>query len=72
MDYIVNYQDIGKPSVKNNLYFKTWEVAGLTDVISAKLKLTSPAKKAAVRVPYVISDYYFNNRGSIPSAGAVE
>lgn len=71
-DGTVNYQGIGKPLVKNNLYFTTWGAAGLIDEVTGKLKSTSPAKRAAIKVPYVHDDYYSQGRGAIPSAGAVE
>ena len=70
--HIVNYENDGKPVLKNNLYFATWSEAGLADETSGKLAKGSMAIGAGAAVSGLADDFYGRPRAATPDVGACE
>jgi hypothetical protein len=70
--HMVNYEGNIVPNYSHNLYFATWEAAGLTSELGAVPGATSPAKGAGASVPGLTTDFYGTPRADPPTVGAVE
>lgn len=71
-DYIVNYEGSGTPVLKTNLYFPTWNAAGLKDATSGKLDASSPAVGKGTPVVGLTDDHYGSPRTGTPDIGAYQ
>lgn len=71
-DHIVNYEGSGTPVLTTNLYFPTWNAAGLKDATSGKLDASSPAIGKGTPVAGLTNDYYGSPRTGAPDIGAYQ
>ena len=70
--HMVNYEGNITPNYSHNLYYASWQAAGLESELSVIPAAGSPALGAGVAVSGLTTDYYGAARGDPPSVGAVE
>jgi hypothetical protein len=70
--HLVNYEGNITPTYSHNLYYDTWQAAGLEAELSVTPGAGSPALGAGVPVTGLTTDFYGTARGNPPSVGAVE